>query len=201
MFLHVSVILFTGGGLQAGRTPLDQAGRTPPGPGREPPPRPGREPPQTRQGAPPGPGRQGEPPQTRQGDPSGPGRPPQTRQGDPRTRQTPPRPGRENPPEQIPPPPSGKQTSAYGQRAAGTHPNWNAFLFNYEILYLPLLWFILKHSWRHIDISVCIFYKNKTFKQIWLSLLMFAFGLQEIDDVIVRETPDSWRHYITHLAT
>ena len=50
MFLHVSVILSTGGGLQAGRTP--------PGPGR-PPPRPGRtplgpgRPPRTRENPPP----------------------------------------------------------------------------------------------------------------------------------------------------
>ena len=41
MFLHVCVILFTGGGLRAGRTPPGQeeppwAGRTPPGPGRPP---------------------------------------------------------------------------------------------------------------------------------------------------------------------
>ena len=188
MFLHVSVILFTGGVSRQGEPPWTRQGEPPPGPGREPP--------QTRQGAPldqagsPPWTRQGEPPQTRQGDPSGPGRPP------PRLGRETPGPGRPLPDQagrtpQSRYPPSGKQTSAYGQRAAGTHPNWNEFLFNYEILYLPLLWFILKHSWRHIGISVCIFYKNKTFKQIWLSLLMFAFGLQEIDDVIVRETPDS----------
>ena len=76
MFLHVSVILFTGGVSRqgeppwTGRTPPDQAdhppprvGRNPPGPGRphhSPPPRQGRlplgrgEPPQTRQKSPPG---------------------------------------------------------------------------------------------------------------------------------------------------
>ena len=54
MFLHVCVILFTGG--VSGQTPLGPGrhppgpGRHPPGPGRENPPRPGR--------PPPGPGRQ-----------------------------------------------------------------------------------------------------------------------------------------------
>ena len=60
-------------------------------------------------------------PQTRQTPPTHPGsgRPPRIRQT-PRTRQTPPRPGR-HPPDQADTP-TGKQTSAYGQRVAGTHP-------------------------------------------------------------------------------
>ena len=70
MFLHVSVILFTGGGLQAGRTP--PTGRNPPG--RENPPRPGR-PPRTRENPPPG-----------RENPPGPGRPP--READSRIRST-----------------------------------------------------------------------------------------------------------------
>ena len=81
MFLHVSVILSTGGGSPAGRTPL--AGR-PPWAGRPPSPA-GRTPPQQRD--PPGrdPPRQGDPPA---------GRPPW--QGDPPCQGEPP--GRETPP-------------------------------------------------------------------------------------------------------
>ena len=67
MFLHVCVILFTGG--VSGQTPPDLAGRTPPGPGRENPPGPGRE----------------NPPKDLAGR-----TPPGTRQTPPRTRQTPP---------------------------------------------------------------------------------------------------------------
>ena len=67
MFLHVCVILFTGG--VSGQPPLDLAGRTPPpGPGRENPPRDlaGRNPPRALAGrTPPRPGRE---------DPPGPGR-------------------------------------------------------------------------------------------------------------------------------
>ena len=62
MFLHVSVILLTGG-LRAGRTPPDRE-KPPPGPGRPPPP-------QTRQ-TPPGPGRPS--PRTRQAPPHPPGK-------------------------------------------------------------------------------------------------------------------------------
>ena len=80
----------------------------PPRPGRPHPPGPAGRSPWTRQGEPPWtrqtPLDQGEPLQTRQ-TPPGPGRPPRTRQ---------------TPPDQADPP--GKQTSAYGQRAAGTHP-------------------------------------------------------------------------------
>ena len=103
MFLHVSVILLTGGvgGLRrtplAGRTPRDQAEP----PGRENPPGPGRTPPGPGR-TPLGPGRT----------PPGPGRTPQ--QGEPPQDQAPPRPGRH--------PPPGEKTAAYGQWAAGTHP-------------------------------------------------------------------------------
>ena len=82
MFLHVSVILFTGGvsgqAPPAGRPPKDQAG---------PPPRTMQTHP--RQGEPPP--DQADTPPPRQGEPPRPGRPP--RQGEPphRTRQTPPR--------------------------------------------------------------------------------------------------------------
>ena len=92
MFLHVSVILFTGGSLE-----------NPPGPGRHPP--------GTRQTPP----WQGEPPQTRENPPGprrippartppGPGRhPPQTRENPPGPRRTP-RPGRTPPgPRRTPP--------------------------------------------------------------------------------------------------
>ena len=95
IFLHLSVILFTGGVCQ-GKPPL---------PGRIPPPH------------------QGEPPPAREN--------PTARENPPD--QTPP--ARENPPQTRPPPPLGtrpsppgtrppprKQTPAYDQRAAGTHP-------------------------------------------------------------------------------
>ena len=110
MFLHVSVILLTGG-----RSP----GRPPP-PGRENPPwhppRDQSDRPRTRQTHPLGPGRpprQGEPPPDQADTPPGPGRHP-PRQGEPP-------PGRENPPDQADIPPR-KKTAAYGQWAAGTHP-------------------------------------------------------------------------------
>ena len=75
MFLHVSVILFTRGGLQ----------RTPPGPGRH------------------HPRRQGEPPLPGPGRPPRRENPPGSKENPPGTRQTPP--GRENPPgtRQTPP--------------------------------------------------------------------------------------------------
>ena len=100
MFLQASVILSIGGGsasVHAGMpAPPDQA--DPPGTSKPPPP-------------------------TRQIPPPAPGRPPGTRDPPPQTRQTPPRP--ETPPQtrQTPlPPPPRKQTPAYGQWAAGTHP-------------------------------------------------------------------------------
>ena len=74
MFLHVSVILFTGGGLQAGRTPLDM--ENPPPPGQGDPPWTGRTP---RQGGTP---RAGRPPRA--------GRNPPGRVNPPWTRQPPP---------------------------------------------------------------------------------------------------------------
>ena len=74
MFLHVSVILFTGGGSPGRENPLDREtplqGGTPPD-----------------QADPPG---QGEPPPSREEPPPGPGTPPWTRENTPRTRQTPP---------------------------------------------------------------------------------------------------------------
>ena len=91
IFLQLSVILFTGGGVSSRETSPCQ-GEPPPPATREnsPPPPPGRTPP-ARENPPPLPGR------------------------------TPP--ARENPPCQgEPPPPPRKQTAAYGQRAAGTHP-------------------------------------------------------------------------------
>ena len=90
MFLHVCVILFTGGSLQAGRTP--------PGPGRPPPQQEG-EPPWTRQTPPaggrnpPGPGR---PPPGRSPDQAD--HPPGRRENPPQTRQTTPLAGGRNPP-------------------------------------------------------------------------------------------------------
>ena len=92
-FLHVSVILLTGGegGLRRTPPPGDQG-----------------EPPWTRQTTTTPPWDQGEPP--------GPGRPPWTRQT-PRTKENPPPPA----PGRPPPPPAGR-TAAYGQWAAGTHP-------------------------------------------------------------------------------
>ena len=97
IFLHLSVILFTGGVCLSAcwdTTPPPRTRQTSPGPGR---------PPQTRQ-TPPRPGRP----------PPGPGRPPRDQADPPGTRQTP------LPPETRHPPP--KQTPAYGLRAAGTHP-------------------------------------------------------------------------------
>ena len=106
MFLHVCVILFTGG----------VSGQTPQPPGQGEPPRPGRHPPQTRQ-SPPGrenPLTRQTPPWTRL-KPPGPGRPP-------RTRQTPPGPGRH------PPPPRDEDCSI--QSMSGRYASyWNAFWF------------------------------------------------------------------------
>ena len=77
MFLHVSVILLTGGGSPVRENPHPGQGEPPLE--QTPPPTPGADPPG-----------QGEPPRA------------------------------DTPPQQTPPPP--KQTAAYGQRAAGTHP-------------------------------------------------------------------------------
>ena len=101
MFLHVSVILSTGGS-----------------PGRETP-LPGRTLPQDQADPPPLDQADHAPPQTRQ-------TPPRTRQTPPWTRQTPPGPGRPPQPGRSPrtrqTPPPGKQTPEYGLRAADTHP-------------------------------------------------------------------------------
>ena len=100
MFLHVSVILFTGGVSGEPPPPRDQAD-TPPPPGpRRTPPGPRRTPPRTRQN-PPEPGRT--PPGTKEN-------PPGTRQNPPGTRQNPPGPRRN------PPPPGTRQTPPLGPR-------------------------------------------------------------------------------------
>ena len=110
MFLHVSVILLTGG--VSGQAPPGP-GRHPPGPGRHPP-GPGRHPP--------GPGRH---PQTRQtpplhqADPPGPGRHP------PRPGRHPPRPGRHPPREE-----DCSIRSMSGRYAS----YWNAFLYCRSVL-------------------------------------------------------------------
>ena len=86
---------------------------------------------------PPGPGRH----------PLGPDPPradtPQTRHPSPWTRQTPPgadTPSEQNPPWTIPP---GKQTSAYGQRAASTHPTGMHSCFVLEINNCFITWMSL----------------------------------------------------------
>ena len=100
IFLHLCVILFTGGGVPdqacppgTRHTPPDQAGTPPPDQAGTPlPPRPGRYTPRTRY-TPPGPGRCT--PRDQAGTPPlGPGTPP----------------------------PRKQQTPEYGQRSAGTHP-------------------------------------------------------------------------------
>ena len=117
MFLHVSVILYTGG--VSGEPPRDQG-----------------EPPRTRQTPP---RDQGEPPlgRTRQTPPPDQGEPPRDQGDPPRTKENPPPQTRQTPPDQADPPhppgtkenpppgprrtPPGKKTAAYGQWAAGTH--------------------------------------------------------------------------------
>ena len=164
MFLHVCVILFTGGG-SPGRPPGTWQGEPPPpGPGRESPPGTWQgEPPQTRQeemphppgtwqGEPPGPGRE-EPPRTRQGEPPwdlagrtppGPGRenphPPGTWQGEPPTPTS--GPGRENPPpgpgrEELPPwtRQTPRDVDCRIRSMSGRYASyWNAFLLNIYLL-------------------------------------------------------------------
>ena len=103
MFLHVSVILSTGGVLQAGRPPGTR--QTPPPQLGEPPLWLGDHPPRTRQ-TPQTPPWLGDHPPRDQADPPGWENPPRLGDHPPGTRQTPP----------------GKQTSEYGLRAAGTHP-------------------------------------------------------------------------------
>ena len=130
MFLHVSVILFTGGGLWAGRTPpwtgrTPRTGRTPTPPplgrenppGRQEPPQAGRTPRQGR--TPPG---QGEPPPD-QADPP----PPWTRQN-PQIRHTHPGPGR--PPREA----DSRIRSTSGRYAS----YWNAFLLLFIVVCVDL---------------------------------------------------------------
>ena len=127
MFLHVSVILSTGGVLQAGRSPPtragwvnpppSQAGRTPRA--RQTPPGPGR-PPRARQTPP---ARLGEPPPGQADTPPGPGRPPRARQTQPPPTH-PTTPSRENPP--LPPGEADIRIRSTSGRYASY---WNAFLF------------------------------------------------------------------------
>ena len=109
IFLHLSVILFTGGVcLNACWDTSPPRSRHPPGPGRHQPPR--------DQADPPRPGRT----------PPGPGRPPspQTRQAPPpQTRQTPPGPGRH-----PPPPPPREADSSIRSTSCRYVSYWNAFL-------------------------------------------------------------------------
>ena len=134
IFLHLSVILFTGGGLP-GRTPPVREnpppGRTPPTrenpPAREnppcqgEPPLSGRTPPGTRL---PLPGRTtlGPDPFPRPDPPVRENNPPRTKPPWDQTPQDQTPPARENNPPGTRSPPLGKQTAAYDQRAAGTHP-------------------------------------------------------------------------------
>ena len=124
MFLHVCVILFTGGGYLT-RQPPPGPGRNPPRPdppGTRPLPRPGRNLPWTRgPDLPPG----TRPPQTREEPPS------QTRQDPPGPGKNPPSPGPETPPNprtrQEPLPPRTADSgirSTFGRYAS----YWNAFL-------------------------------------------------------------------------
>ena len=114
MFLHVSVILLTGGEGVSGEPPQDQGEppwtrqttTTPLGP---------RRPPQTRQTTPPAGTKENHPPGTKE-NPPGPRRPPQTRQTPPvGTKENPPGTGRPPPRHQADSPPAGKNTAAYGQ--------------------------------------------------------------------------------------
>ena len=122
MFLHVCVILFTGGVLPARSGGGLRAG-APSRPGRENPPPPadlaGRTP----------------PPPTWQGEKKPrPGRPPPPdlagRTPPPRTRQTPPGPGRENPPSPGPGRPPPREEDCSIRSMSGRYASyWNAFLF------------------------------------------------------------------------
>ena len=129
MFLHVCVILFTGG--SPGRppwdqadTPLDQADT----------PRPSR-PPRTRQGEPPP--DQADTPPPDQADPPGPGRPPRTRQTP-----LPPGPGRHpspldqaDPPDQADSPPPWKEDCSIRSMSGRYASYWNAFFFSFFIFF------------------------------------------------------------------
>ena len=120
LFLHVSVILYTGGSLEnppgTRQTPSPPGRENPPGTRQTPPwdqgEPPGQgEPPQDQadtprdQGEPP---RQGDPPGTRQTPPQAGRTPPRTRQTPPGTKENPPRPGRP-PQDQADTPPRGRR--------------------------------------------------------------------------------------------
>ena len=155
IFLHVSVILFTEGGsasVHAGIPPPPRTRQTPPRadtpPDQADPPGPGRtpdqaEPPRTRQTHPPDQADTPPPPWTRQT--------PLTRQNPPRTRQTPPQ-TRQTPPRADTPPPPPEQTSAYGQRVAGTHPTGMHSCFSLSSFYVYRAYALFTCN---IIISVC----------------------------------------------
>ena len=120
MFLKVSVILSTWGGLR--RTPPDQGE---PPQTRQTPPRTKENPPRPRR-TPPGPRRT---PQTRQTPSPGPRRTPRTKENPPQTKENPPG-TKENPPpqtRQTPPPEEDCSIRSMSGRYASY---WNAFLFS-----------------------------------------------------------------------
>ena len=139
MFLHVSVILFTGGGSPENppvtrQTPPPGPRRTPPGPRRTPP-RTRQNPPRTRQNPP---WDQGEPPPDQGEPPPGPGRtPPGPGRTPPDQGEPPPGPGRHPPWDQgEPPPPPRDQADPPREEdcsirsMSGRYASyWNAFLF------------------------------------------------------------------------
>ena len=141
IFLHLFVILFTGG-VSIRVTPPDQGDppdqADPPRKGRHPPdqadPRWTRQTPRTRQTPPdqadPHPPRPGRHPPLNEADPPGPGRPPRPgRPTPPRTRQTPPQ-TRQTPPDQADPPPDPPREADSSIRSmSGRYASyWNAFL-------------------------------------------------------------------------
>ena len=135
MFLHVCVILFTGGSLQAGRTPPpDQADHPPPS-RKENPPGPGRPPPRQEGGTPPD--QADHPPagaRTRQTTPPAGGRTPPDQADHPPGRREEPPPGpADTPLDQADPPgrenPSPREADSRIRSTSGRYASyWNAFL-------------------------------------------------------------------------
>ena len=129
MFLHVSVILFTGGVGVSGQTPWTRQ-TPPPGQGRENPPLAGRPP--WDHADPPRPGRH---PINQAGTPPGPGRHPPQQGEHPPTRQAPtpppPGPGRPPPrPARPPLPPAWEEDCSIRSMSGRYASYWNAFLFH-----------------------------------------------------------------------
>ena len=123
MFLHVSVILLTGGVLR--RTPPPDQADPPLGPRR--PPQTKENPPRTRQ-TPPDQGKPTHPPRRTKENPPKPGRTPlPPDQGEP---PLPPPPGtKENPPDQGEPPPPREEHCSIRSMSGRYASYWNAFLF------------------------------------------------------------------------